>query len=99
MSIVWECYNGIILDGKVIDHVNDKKDNRLSNLQLMTQQENCEKSDNKRDYSFAANNHLNRRSVKAINLSTKEETYYKSMYAAQQNFVLVEVLLKWFMKD
>ena len=60
-----------------------KKDNRLSNLQLMTQQANCKKTANKRNYSFAANNHRNR-SVKAINLSTKEETYYKSMYAAQQ---------------
>ena len=64
----------------------------------MTQQENCKKPANKRDYSFAANNHRNR-SVKAINLSTKEETYYKSMYVAQQNFVLVVGLLKWFMKD
>ena len=29
----WECYNGVIPDGKVIDHVNDnKEDNRLCNL-------------------------------------------------------------------
>ena len=34
---VWECYNGIIPDGKVINHINnDKEDNRLCNLQLMT---------------------------------------------------------------
>ena len=39
---VWECYNRLILDDKVIDHVNDNKDNnRLRNLQIMTQQENC----------------------------------------------------------
>ena len=38
---VWECYNGIIPDGLVIDHINDDKiDNRLSNLQLLTTKEN-----------------------------------------------------------
>ena len=42
---VYECFNGIIPDGKVIDHVNNiKDDNRLCNLQLMSHQENCEKS-------------------------------------------------------
>ena len=33
---VWECYNGVIPDRKVNDHINDdKKDNRLCNLQLI----------------------------------------------------------------
>ena len=42
---VWECFNGIIPEGKVIDHNNnDKGDNRICSLQLMTQQENCKKS-------------------------------------------------------
>ena len=37
---VWECFNGIIPEDKVIDHINNiKDDNRLCNLQLMTQQE------------------------------------------------------------
>ena len=39
---VWECFNGLIPDGKFIDHVNNyKADNRICNLQLMTQQQNC----------------------------------------------------------
>lgn len=43
---VWECLNGLLPDDKVIDHINDnKKDNRLCHLQLMTQQENCKKAD------------------------------------------------------
>ena len=55
---VYECFNGIIPDGKVIDPVNNiKDDNRLCNLQLMTQQENCKKSAKRRDYTFAAKNH------------------------------------------
>lgn len=82
---VWEFYNGVIPDGKVIDHINDDRvDNQLGNLQLMTQQENCKKSAKNRDYSLMANNFANRRSVKAINFSTKEETHYKSMSAAEK---------------
>lgn len=39
---VWECFNGSIPDGKVINHVNEiKHDNRLCNLQLLTQQQIC----------------------------------------------------------
>ena len=39
---VWECFNSVIQEGKVIDHINtDKEDNRLCNLQLVTQQQNC----------------------------------------------------------
>ena len=33
----WECFNGLISDGKVIDHINNiRDDNRLCNLQLVT---------------------------------------------------------------
>ena len=65
---VWECYNGMIPDGKVIDHINDNNsNNRLCNLQVVTQQENCKKSAKYRDYSFIANNHTNTRKVRATN--------------------------------
>ena len=54
---IWECFNGRIPNNKVIDHRNDDKmDNRLCNLQLMTQQENCLKSAKKRDYKFVSKN-------------------------------------------
>lgn len=43
---VYECFNGIIPEGKAIDHINNKRDdNRLCNLQLLTQQENSKKGD------------------------------------------------------
>ena len=36
---IYECFYGIIPNGKVIDHINDiKDDNRIKNLQIMTQQ-------------------------------------------------------------
>lgn len=38
---IWECFYVIIPEGKVIDHINDKRDdNRLCNLQSMTPSEN-----------------------------------------------------------
>ena len=83
---VWECHNGVIPEGKVIDHINNiKDDNRLCNLQLMTQQENCKKSAKDRDYSFAAKNHENKKCIKAINIKTEEITYYNSLHATQQH--------------
>ena len=83
---VYECFNGIIPDGKVIDHVNNiKDDNRLCNLQLMSHQENCKKSAKRRDYTFAAKNHQNKKCVKATNSDTNEVSYYNSMYAVHQH--------------
>ena len=83
---VWECFNGIIPEGKVIDHINnDKEDNRICNLQLVTQKENCKKSAKDRDYLFAAKNHENEKYVKAINIETNEMSYYNSLHATQQH--------------
>ena len=83
---VWECFNGLIPDGEVIDHVNNiRDDNRICNLQLMTQQENCKKTAKKRDYTFVAKNHRNKKCVKATNSDTNEVSYYNSLYAVHQH--------------
>lgn len=43
--IIWISQHGVIPDGYCIDHVNsNKKDNRISNLQLLTPQENSTKA-------------------------------------------------------
>ena len=84
---VWECFNGLIPEGKVTDHINNnEEDNRLCNLQLITQQQNCKKSAKDRDYTFAAKNRENRKCVKATNKNTNEVTYFKSMYSVNQHF-------------
>ena len=83
---VWECFNGIMPEGKVIDHINnDKEDNRLCNLKLMTQQLNCKKAAKDRDYTFTAKNYGNRKCVKAAHKNTDEVTYFNSLYAVQQH--------------
>ena len=83
---VWECFNGNIPEGKVIDHINnDKEDNRLCNLELVTHQQNCKKSAKERDYTFASKNHENKKCLKAINKNTNEVTYFNSLYAVQQH--------------
>ena len=92
---VWECFNGIIPYDKVIDHINDKKDdNRLCNLQLVTHQENCKKSAKNRDYTFTKYNHENKRCIKAINQNTGEVSYYKSMYNTQQRLSINAGIIK-----
>ena len=92
---VWECFNGLITGDKVIDHINDKKDdNRLCNLKLVTHQENCKKSAKNRDYKFVKYNHENKRCIKAINQNTKEISYYKSMYSAQKSLRINAGIIK-----
>ena len=82
---IWECYNGLIADEKVIDHINNKKDdNQLSNLQLLTQSENNRKSVKDRDFSYVPLNIKTRKCVKATNKNTNEVTYFNSTYSAQQ---------------
>ena len=62
-----------------------KKIDRICNLQLMTQQQNCQKSAQHRDYSFPAKNHQNKKYVKATNCETNEITYFNSLHAVNQH--------------
>ena len=69
---IYECYNGLIPEDLVIDHINDKKDdNRIENLQLMTHQQNSKKAAKNYDSSFFAIRSNGKR-VKAINLKTNK---------------------------
>ena len=92
---IYECFHGVIPNGKVIDHINDiRDDNRIKNLQMMTQRENCLKTAKNRDYAFAANNHKNRRCVKATNCETKEVSYFNSMYSIKEHLGINPGLVK-----
>ena len=52
---VWEAFNGKIPADKEIDHINNNRnDNRLENLQLMTREDNVKKSHNSLDVNQVA---------------------------------------------
>ena len=45
--IIWIAQNGVIPEGMVVDHINnDKLDNRIENLQLLTPEDNSSKASN-----------------------------------------------------
>ena len=70
---VYECYYGAIPKGMVVSHINEnKKDNRLCNLKLITLRERCIKS----------NSFKNVRRIKVTNLRTRDISYYNSMSEA-----------------
>ena len=68
---VYECFKGIIPKGMETDHVDgDKKNNSISNLQLLTKKENIRKSNCKKVISF--------------NLETKEKKIFGSLKEAAE---------------
>ena len=76
-------YTGAILNGYVIDHKdNNKMNNSLCNLQLLTPKQNCKTYCNsvKKPYFKRP------KPVKAINLSSKETSYFSSTPAAGEKF-------------
>ena len=71
---IYECFHGKINDAKlVVDHINNiKSDNRLDNLQLLTQSQNLKKEHRKGKC-------LPPIRVRAININTGESTDYVSL--------------------
>ena len=68
---VYECFNGEIPKGKETDHIDgDKKNNLISNLQLLTKKENIRKSKCKK--------------VKSFDIETKEEKIFDSLSQAAE---------------
>ena len=58
-QIIWKLHHGDVPDGLCIDHINrDKSDNRIENLRLLSNAENCLNNDAKgyyrKDGRFAA---------------------------------------------
>ena len=66
---VYECFKGNIPDDKEVDHIdNNKENNSIKNLQLLTHKENTRKSQCKK--------------VKSLNIETREEKKFKSIKEA-----------------
>ena len=66
---VYECFKGNIPDDKEVDHIdNNKENNKIKNLQLLSHKENMRKSCCKK--------------VKSFNIETREEKNFKSIKEA-----------------
>ena len=66
---VYECFKGNIPDDKEVDHIdNNKQNNSIKNLQLLTHKENTRKSRCKK--------------VKSFNIETREEKNFRSVNEA-----------------
>ena len=77
---IFECFTALSQKGWLWDHINNnKEDNQLCNLKLVTQQQNFKKVAKNRDYKFVAKNHENKKCLKATNCSTGEVSYFNSM--------------------
>jgi hypothetical protein len=91
--IVYECHNGLIEDGFVIDHINgDITDNSVLNLQAISQRENIKKGKIK-NRSNAAN------SVKSFDTVTNDERVFPSMNAAAKHFDICESSVRFVAKN
>ena len=79
---VFECFYGLIEKNKQINHINfNKKDNRIKNLEVLTASENCRKSAKNRNFSCYRKNP---KKVLAVNLKTKAETNFNSLYSVKK---------------
>ena len=79
---IYECFHGQITDKRVVDHINNiKTDNRLDNLQLITQRENSIKNN-------AGGTCLPPIKIKAINMETGESFEYESIKKAGRDLFI-----------
>ena len=79
---IYECFHGQITDKRVVDHINNiKNDNRLDNLQLITQRENTKKDN-------AGGKSLPAIKIKAINTETSESFEYESISKAGRDLMI-----------
>ena len=79
---VFECFYGLIEKNKQINHINSiRTDNRIKNLEVVTASENCRKSAKNRNFGIYRNNP---KKVTAINLFTKKETNFNSIYSVSK---------------
>ena len=79
---IYECFHGVINNKRVADHINNNKtDNRLDNLQLLTQREN-----KKKDYK--GGKFLPPIKIRAINTETGESFDYESIKKAAKDLMI-----------
>ena len=79
---VFECFYGLIEKNKQINHINSiRTDNRIKNLEVVTASENIKKSAKNRNFGSYRKNP---KRVLAINLFTRKETNFNSIYSVSK---------------
>lgn len=87
--LIYETFVRQIPDGLVIDHINNNRlDNRLENLQAVTQQQNCEKKIRNNAPRIA-------RKIKAICLNYEETIIFQSMSSAERMLNICKMSIKY----
>jgi hypothetical protein len=85
--ITFECFNGLIEDGLVIDHKNNNKnDNSLSNLQAVTQSQNTK-------FGRTGMHSKQKRCVQSFDTETNEEKHL--IHSMQLQNILIYVCLQF----
>ena len=84
--VIYEHVNNIVIpNNMVIDHKNNiRNDNKIENLEMMSQSDNCIKSCKNRNYDYVKDNHKNVHKVKVTNIATNETNVFKSVYQASE---------------
>ena len=81
--VVWNHINGIIPNHLEIDHIDENRtNNKIENLQLLTHRENLLKAAKNRNYEFVSKNHQNKHIVKIIDTVTLKIEICPSLYSA-----------------
>lgn len=76
--------NGLITAGKIIDHIdNNRKNNKIENLQCITQKENCKKNPPGRGEKRG-------QQIQATDTETNISHVFATVYAASQYYDIVE---------
>jgi len=79
---IYECFHGVITDKRVVDHINNiRTDNRLDNLQLLTNSENTKK-DHKGGKCLPPIKN------RAINTETGESFNFESITKAAKDLII-----------
>ena len=81
---IYECFNDLIPNDKVIDHIdNNKHNNKSDNLQLLTPSENSKKP--ARDRFFCKNMINNNKFIKSTCIDTGEIDYFHSTHSIERD--------------
>lgn len=94
---IWECFNGLIEDGMVIDHINTcRSDNRIANLKKCTYLENSKNELTKIHLRETASKYKGKKVLKLDKKTSEILGWYPSISeAARKNGISTKNYIRW----